>query len=528
MAQKEGLSPKAQNLMEEIIRRQSVKPNNITKQLAKQGEVEIIYNSDQLAAYSNIQDFLKSSNVYCSLIGAAGTGKTTLLKKIIEGLSKVAISAPTHKAKLEAGIRSGVKTVYTVAELIGLNPDVDVADFDPHKPAFAQKREPKIKDHKVHIIDEASMLNKALELKIKELAEEYGSQVIFTGDECQLPPVGEAESTALQGENVFQLHTIIRQEKTNPLTYILAVLRYMQELYLNPTYNTQGVKTGNRFDTKEKFDELWELIINYAPTLEYEQLYANRENMFFYILEQIPRQIVDGKGFNVCNNTEQFYQKALKGVDEGGRLLAFTNNTVAECNMEIRKRKGYTKEFEIGEIMTSYKTLRDDKNNMFFINSLDYKIVSKQPKINSYDFQVIRLELVDNYYMNRTFVDILHKDEYSKFMEKYFKVLEEARQRGSWGKFFPFKDAHCITRYNNGGETLKSDLDYGYALTIHKSQGSTYKYVYVRVDDIFKYVKTDRAYYGDKEVDKSILFGLKLLYVALSRATNVAIIKYKK
>jgi hypothetical protein len=501
------LSAKGEAFLQDIIRRQSSTPNNITKQLAKQGEVEIVYNSDQLNAYSNIQDFLKSSNVYCSLIGAAGTGKTTLLKKVIEGISKVAISAPTHKAKLEAGIRSGVKTVYTVAELIGLNPDVDVADFDPHKPAFAQKREPKIKDHKVHVIDEGSMLNNPAKEKIVELAEEYGVQVIFVGDECQLPPVGEAESTALQGENVFQLHTIIRQSKTNPLTYVLAVLRYMQEIYINSFK-----------DTKERFDELWELIIDYAPALDYNELYNNRKNMFFYIIGQIPSQIVDGKGFVVCNDTDTFYKKALKGVDEGGRLLAFTNKTVAECNMEIRKRKGYTKEFEIDEILTSYKTLRDDKNNMFFINSLDYKIIGKQPKINSYDFQVIRLELIDNYYMNRTFVDILHKDEYSKFMDKYFKVLEEARQRGSWARFFAFKDAHCITRYNNGGETLKSDLDYGYALTIHKSQGSTYKYVYVRVDDIFRYI--------DMNDNKSILFGLKLLYVALSRATDVAIIKY--
>jgi len=452
--------------------------------------------------------FLKGTDVFCSLIGAAGTGKTTLLKKVIQTVSKVSISAPTHKAKLVAGLATQVKNQFTLAELLGLNPDVDVADFDPHKPLFAQKREPKLKDFQLNIIDEASMINKELYKLVIETAEQCNVQVLFVGDVCQLPPVKEMEnSLALQNDNMVQLHTIIRQANTNPLTYLLAVIRYMQELYVN-----------QYADTKERFDEIFELVLSYQAEIGYDELYNNRKNMFFYLVKLVPQDIVDGKGFKVVNNTEDFYKKALKGIDEGGRLLAFTNKTVAECNMEIRKRKGYTKEFEIDEIMTAYKTLRDEKNNMFFINSLDYRIVGKQAKISQYDFDVIRLELIDNYYMNRTFVDVLLPNAYQKFIDKYYTVINEAKSRGTWSKFFAFKDAHCITRYNNGGEVLKSDLDYGYALTIHKSQGSTYKYVYVRVDDIFRYI--------DMYDNKSILFGLKLLYVALSRATDVAIIKY--
>lgn len=510
------LSPKGQALLDELVKRGS---NGVARRVTNSigRETEIVYNEDQLRVYAQVKEFLKSTDISCRIIGAAGTGKTTLLKKVIQGISSIAISAPTHAAKLQAGLKSGIRTVYTVAELAGLNPDVDIADFDPAKPTFAQKREPKIKDHKVHIIDEASMLNLELKKVLEDLAEDFGVQLIFTGDACQLPPVGEDQSTALQGDNIFELHTIIRQEKSNPLTYLLAVLRYMQELYIN-----------NRNDTKERFDEIHELIESFT-NVDYNELYNNRKNMFFYLIGKTPEHLVDGKGFKVVKTLQEFYNKAAVGVNDGGRLLAFTNDTVAECNTEIRRLKGFSNDFEIGEILTSYKTLRDDKNNMYFVNSLDYKIVGKQPKISMYDFQVIRLELIDQHYLNRTFVDVLHKSEYDKFMTKYWTVYDETKSKGgaAWPKFFLFKDAHCFCSYNNLAadkkKRMKADLEYGYGITIHKSQGSTYKYAYVRVDDIFKYTKTDESYYGEEAVNKSILFSLKLLYVALSRATDVAL-----
>jgi len=182
------------------------------------GEDEIQYNKGQLEALEAIKEFRQSTRTYMTLIGAAGTGKTTILKAAIKGVRKVSVSAPTHKAKLEAAIRSQANNTYTLAELLGLNPDVDIQDFDPQNPAFAQKRQPKMQEFELNIIDEASMVNKELYKLIVDTAEEFQTQVLFIGDACQLPPVKEHEnSLALQGESVVELHTIIRQSNENPL-----------------------------------------------------------------------------------------------------------------------------------------------------------------------------------------------------------------------------------------------------------------------------------------------------------------------
>ena len=50
------------------------------------------------------------------------------------------------------------------------------------------------------------------------------------------------------------------------------------------------------------------------------------------------------------------------------------------------------------------------------------------------------------------------------------------------------------------------DVDYGYALTVHKSQGSTYEDVYVEYNNILS---------NRKEIEK-----LKLLYTAITRSAN--------
>lgn len=51
-----------------------------------------------------------------------------------------------------------------------------------------------------------------------------------------------------------------------------------------------------------------------------------------------------------------------------------------------------------------------------------------------------------------------------------------------------------------------ADVNYGYALTVHKSQGSTYYNVYVDMDDIIKNINVDE--------------GKKCLYTAITRASN--------
>ena len=476
------------------------------RDLVRSFKQDLVLTQDQKEGLVQIKAFLQSSNAAFSLSGPAGTGKTTLLKEVIKGLRSVSIAAPTHRAKEIASSMTGVLNCFTLAELLGMNPDVDVANFDPHNMTFAQKREPKMGKYQVNIIDECSMVNVDLDNLIRLTAEEQGVQVIYVGDKCQLPPVGSLEnSTSFDCIQGYSLTQIVRQEATNPLTYLLYTIRYMQELYIN-----------DRNDTKARFDEVWDILVLFGLVLDYDHMYANRRNLFFYLI--LKDDIREGKGFAIVKNEDEFYKKALVGLKNDGRILAFTNAKVQESNKRIRELLGYTKQFEYGELVTGYKTLRDERNNMFLTNSKDYRVVSKEPKISANGIQVLRVGLQDVGTMGQTFVDVIHPTEYDKFIDLYYKAQAEAVQKRSWPKFFQFKDAHALTGWNNQAKQPGNDLEYGYSITIHKSQGGTYKYGYIHLNDILKYIKPDD--------NASVLFGLKLLYVAASRATDATIFKY--
>ena len=62
----------------------------------------------------------------------------------------------------------------------------------------------------------------------------------------------------------------------------------------------------------------------------------------------------------------------------------------------------------------------------------------------------------------------------------------------------------------NTSEVIKKDLDYGYAITGHKSQGSTYSHVFVMENDINEnWVLKERN---------------QIKYVALTRPTTSAMV----
>ena len=74
---------------------------------------------------------------------------------------------------------------------------------------------------------------------------------------------------------------------------------------------------------------------------------------------------------------------------------------------------------------------------------------------------------------------------------------------------------------NSNGKILFSrDLDYGFAITSHRAQGSTYKNVFVDINDMI-YDKYGHPYTNRDEM-------LRRLYVACSRASNQLVLSYGK
>ena len=71
---------------------------------------------------------------------------------------------------------------------------------------------------------------------------------------------------------------------------------------------------------------------------------------------------------------------------------------------------------------------------------------------------------------------------------------------------------------------VKKDIDYGYGVTVHKLQGSTIENMFINLRDVV-YFKKYGKYYPRISVSKDYNDTmLKLIYTALSRASQKAII----
>jgi ATP-dependent exoDNAse (exonuclease V) alpha subunit len=178
-------------------------------------------NADQKDAFKAIQRFLESAADTFVLRGYAGTGKTFLMQWLAQWLKQqkhpFKMLASTGRAATVLRGKTGftAKTVhselYNFSRMDGM--DDDLPDDSPEdqygqmRMQF-QLREPD--DEKtLYIVDEASML--ASELSDDMSFASFGSgflmtdffaavgknKIIFVGDPCQLPPVGEVASPAL-------------------------------------------------------------------------------------------------------------------------------------------------------------------------------------------------------------------------------------------------------------------------------------------------------------------------------------------
>ena len=469
----------------------------------------LTFTKDQRTAYDGLMEFINApydeKDYKRALVGPAGTGKTYLIKALIENCkysySVIGLAAPTHKAcrilRENIGV-SGVK-VNTLQSDLGLRLNFDIDKFDLANPPFDPKGRIKIGDFNIYIIDEASMISNGLSIFLEKICKSNKCKIIYIGDSFQLAPVNEKYSSALKNIKTYTLTQIVRQEDDNPVRYLLDLLRYDVE---HKTF--KFLEHISRF--REKFDD--DFI----------------------------------KGYKVCSRSQfadivytNFSDEELTRNVDFCKIVAYTNMAVSKWNKFVRNSiidQAETSVLTKNDLIISYVTLVNEFNDTLIINSEDYIINDivnyVHPKYELKGFLVRFTAIHGGKTVTPLFV-LDHRDNFT--MQKFIKIsndLINAAKTASrvnraqcWKEYYSFKE-QCLLLTNviNGrGELLFSrSLDYGFALTSHKSQGSTFDTVMVDVNDIV-FDKHGRPYTSAEDINRR-------LYVACSRCKNKLYLNY--
>ncbi len=184
-----------------------------------ESEVKVKYNDEQKLAIKSALE-----NNVCIITGGPGTGKTTIIDGLVrmfriindwyieDDYEKIVLLAPTGRAskKMAESTKSGSSTIH---RYLKWNKDDDTFAYNEHN-----KRNPK-----VIIIDETSMVDTYL-LNHLLKGVEHDTQIIFVGDENQLPSVGPGLILSdLINSNMFvtvSLKEIYRQSENSYIPYL--------------------------------------------------------------------------------------------------------------------------------------------------------------------------------------------------------------------------------------------------------------------------------------------------------------------
>lgn len=186
----------------------------------------------QETALTKLEAFLDSPVQVFMLKGYAGSGKTTILKGLVEYLNSLekdfALMAPTGRAAKVIRERTG-QEAYTIHKSIYSFEDMVEVDEGNSFFYYYKIRNKVDVAGKIFIVDEASMLSDAKSegeffrfgsshllsdlIEYTRVAHEnLKSKIIFVGDPCQLPPVGDNSSKAFEAAYLEEKFNLSSEE----------------------------------------------------------------------------------------------------------------------------------------------------------------------------------------------------------------------------------------------------------------------------------------------------------------------------
>lgn len=417
-----------------------------------------ILNSDQQEAVIKLEAFLEGPATVFAVSGQAGVGKTYLLKALTErSRHKLIFTAPTNKATKVLREMLTTETYKpdcrTVFSLLGLKLEAsgEVKELSvPEDPVDLSK-------FKAVIVDEGSMCNAALMKYIKLTIDNFDIKFIFVFDEAQAPPVKEKISKVCLLPKDVSLTKVVRHD--NPILKLVTRIRAA--------------------------------IYSPAPNISFETDIVDGEGVWSLGGKGVQDRILED------THGDRFFDP------KGSRVIAWRNVTVDRANRAIRKSmfgSGAEEAFLPGDRVLATGLVKDLEGKVVASTDDEGEVVrvsrGQHPIYEEYEIWNLSVTL-DN---NRTIpLKVLHESSLHLYTAEVERRAQMAREtKRLWGKFWEFQEAFHGVRH-------------AYAITSHRSQGSTYHTAFVDWRDIL--------------INRNRHEAFQLLYVACSRPSKALIVE---
>lgn len=407
--------------------------------------------------------------------GSAGVGKTYMVNELIKTFrlppnKEIYCSAPTNKAvqvlREKVSEMAGLSFL-TTHSAMKMKKQINFRTGEiSFKPQFSPKYPP-LTGVGLFIIDEASMLNSELLSFVETYAAMFRVKLVFIGDDKQLNPVKEEVSPIFtRNYPTVELIEIVRQAKDNPIINLSRNLENIPSKISNFSEDMEGNKKG--------------------------YLYSNDKMRVVETLAKV-------------NGSDQL------------KYLAFTNRDVDEMNLLVRNRiYGNPAKIEIGETMIfnspydkSFYTNQELKITDVDVKTQDFRYMNdmygsatNEPgEAPMYQYKTLKFYSINSIKTedgDTCNILVIHEDSEKDF--EAVKSLLRSKVKlnmAEWVHYYEFIETFA-------------DLKYNHAITVHKSQGSTFKQAIVNVNNI--------------NINRNTAERLRLLYTAITRASDLLIL----
>jgi exodeoxyribonuclease V len=407
----------------------------------------ITLTPDQLHAVGTIACRLSSSaaaGTVATLSGFAGVGKTTVVSSAIHQLllhtefTQIAVCAPTHKALAVLQSKLGVPDAMdsleflTVHQLLGLRIK-ELSDGSTQSVASGLFSQGRAAQFDAIIIDESSMLSP--EHYATLMSQRGRARILFVGDPMQLPPVDTGALSPVFDPTVvptqIKLNQVLRQAEANP------IIRWASNI-------RQCIET------------------NIPIRIEW---LANE------LTDQDASALAISSGGE--STIEQMAVSAIKtGLD--ARVLCFDNQSVVRHNKAVHNAiyGPLAQPFEVGEPVTAQsrlevrsvysKTIVQNNEAMTVTNCQ----VANEPDELGFRYAAVHCKRDDG--SVATLTVCLDRELLERQIAMLFNQVRTAKNQNQRA---------LAERLSGQAWALRRkyhDIRHSYAMTIHKSQGSTF------------------------------------------------------